>query len=66
MQKLRTDFKAQFEAVRNDKSLSDEQKKDKMKSLKEEQKNQMKSILTKEQSEKIEAARKEHKGRKTK
>ena len=64
--KLRSDFKAQFESVRNDKSLSEEQKKAKMKSLKEEQKTQMKSILTKEQIEKAKAAKKEHKAKRTK
>ena len=64
--KLRSDFKGQFESVRADKALTEEQRKAKMKSLKEEQKQQMKSILTKEQIEKAEAARKEHKAKRTK
>jgi Spy/CpxP family protein refolding chaperone len=59
--KIRTESRSQFETVRNDKSLTQEQKKAKMKELRTQQQEQMKSILTREQMEKMESFRKEHK-----
>ena len=58
--KMREENKAKFEAFRNDKSLTEEQKKEKMQTIKKEQHEKMKSILTKEQIEKIQAAKKDH------
>lgn len=66
MDKIRTDFRSQFETLRNDKNLSREQKREKMKELMKAQQEQTKSILTKEQIEKMESMRKERSSRKTK
>lgn len=59
MTALSEDGRAKMEAVRNDASLSDDQKKEKMKSLRAEQKEARDKILTKEQSEKLEAKMKD-------
>ncbi len=61
MADLRADFKKQFETLRNNQSLSDEQKKEKSKELRKTQQDKMKSILTKDQVEKMESARKNRK-----
>ncbi len=61
MSGLREDFKKQFETLRNDQSLSAEQKKEKSKELRKAQQDKMKSILTKDQVEKMESARKNRK-----
>jgi Spy/CpxP family protein refolding chaperone len=58
MAKLRESYKGQFEAIRDNKSLSDDQRKEQMKALKEKQHNEMKSILTKEQAEKMHSLKK--------
>jgi Spy/CpxP family protein refolding chaperone len=60
MAKLRTDSKSSFDAIKNDNSLTDAQKKEKFQSLRKQQGEQMKSILTAEQLEKMKAARKDH------
>jgi len=59
MQQIRTDYRSKFEALRNDKALTQEQKRSKMQELMHSQQAQIKSILTKEQAEKMEAHRKE-------
>jgi Spy/CpxP family protein refolding chaperone len=66
MQQLRTDFRSQMEAVRNNNSLTQEQKRTKFQELAKAQQEQMKSILTKEQIEKMQSLRKERPGRTTK
>jgi Spy/CpxP family protein refolding chaperone len=63
---IRAGFKSQFEALRNDNSLSKEQKKSKMQDLMKSQQEQMKTVLTKEQVEKMNSLRKERSSRNTK
>ncbi len=48
-------YESKAEAIRNNKSLSDEQKKEQLKALKEQRKNSFKSFLTPEQLQKLEA-----------
>ena len=66
MSKMRESYKGQFQAIRDNKSLTEDQRKEQMKSLKEKQHQEMKSILTKEQAEKMESFKKEHKEKTTK
>jgi hypothetical protein len=66
MEKLRSVFRSQYEALRGDNSLSQDQKKEKMKALMEQQHAQMKNILTKEQLEKMESFRKDRTPKNTK
>lgn len=66
LKQFRTDGKSQFEALRNDKSLSDDQRKAKMKELRQQRSEQMKSVLTQEQLEKLKSMRKEHEAKNTK
>ena len=66
MEQLRTGYKSQFESIRNDKSLTDAQKKEKFADLKKKQGEEMKSILTKEQLEKAQSFKKERGARNTK
>lgn len=66
MARIRTDFKGRFEALRNDNSLSKEQKRTKMQELMKAQQAEMKTVLTKEQIEKMESFRKERSARNTK
>jgi Spy/CpxP family protein refolding chaperone len=56
-------FKTQAEAIKNNSSLTQDQKKEQFKTLMEQRKTAMKSILTAEQLEKMKAERKEHKGK---
>ncbi len=48
-------YESRAEAIRNNKALSDEQKKEQLKALKEQRKNSLKSFLTPEQLQKLEA-----------
>jgi Spy/CpxP family protein refolding chaperone len=57
------EFKTKAEAIKNNSSLSKEQKKEQFKSLMEQRKASTKSILTAEQLQKMEAKKKEHKGK---
>ena len=66
MAKIRTDFKSRFETLRNDNSLSKEDRQTKMRELMKAQQEQMKTVLTKEQVEKMQSLRKEHLDKKTK
>jgi Spy/CpxP family protein refolding chaperone len=61
MAKLRSESKSQFESVRNDKSLTEEQRKAKVQELRKAQQEQMKSILTKEQLDQMQSHRKDRK-----
>lgn len=53
-----------FKAIREDKKLTDDQKKAELKEFKKQQHESLKSILTAEQLQKLEQQKKEHKGRK--
>ena len=66
MQQIRTDFRSQMEAIRNDNALTPEQKKARFQELAKAQQEQVKSILTKEQIQKMESLRKERPARSTK
>ena len=61
MKAQRADMSSKFKAIRENKSLNDEQKKEQFKELKKQQKESMKSILTEEQMKKL----KERKPRKS-
>lgn len=66
LSQLRTDFKGQMQSIRNDQSLTQDQKKEKIHSLMKDQHEKMKTVLTKEQVEKLQSLRKEHKAKDTK
>ncbi|MGZ3851400.1 MAG: Spy/CpxP family protein refolding chaperone [Flavisolibacter sp.] len=66
LSKMRADVRTQMQSIRNDQSLTQDQKKEKMHSIMKDQREKFKSVLTKEQQEKLEAARKEHKDKVTK
>jgi Spy/CpxP family protein refolding chaperone len=61
MAELRKSSKSQFESIKNDKSLTDSQKKEKFQAIRKQQQEEMKSILTKEQLEKMQSFRKDRK-----
>jgi Spy/CpxP family protein refolding chaperone len=61
MNDLRKNFKEQRDAIKNDASLTQEQKKTKMQELNKTQREQMKNILTPEQQQKMQANKKEWK-----
>lgn len=60
MTQLRTDFKSKFETLRNDQSLTQDQKKEKMQQLRKDEQAQMKTVLTADQLQKLQSLRKEH------
>jgi len=66
LSKMKTDTKGQMETIRNDQSLTQDQKKEKIHYLKKDKQEKFKSVLTKEQLEKLETAKKERKDRVTK
>jgi Spy/CpxP family protein refolding chaperone len=66
IKKIRADFKTQFEAVHNDASLTQDQKRTKFHELMKAQQEQSKSVLSKEQIEKMESLRKERSSKNTK
>lgn len=66
MQQLRSNFRPQLEALRNDNSLTQDQKRAKMQDLMKQQQEQMKSILTPEQLEKMKTLRQERKNKDSK
>jgi Spy/CpxP family protein refolding chaperone len=66
LSKMRAETKTQVQSIRNDQSLTQDQKKAKVHSLMKDQKEKFKSVLTKEQLAKLEAAKKEHKDHVTK
>jgi Spy/CpxP family protein refolding chaperone len=61
---INEDFHAKAKAIKDNQSLSQEQKKEQFKVLNEQRKESMKSVLTAEQIQKMEAKKKEGKGRK--
>ena len=64
--KMRTDLRSQMQSVRNDQSLTQDQKKEKIHSLMKDQQQKFKSVLTKDQVEKLQSLRKERQDRNTK
>jgi Spy/CpxP family protein refolding chaperone len=66
LSKMRRDVKGQMESIRDDQSLTQDQKKEKIHSIKKDQKEKFKSVLTKEQLDKLETTKKERKDRVTK
>jgi Spy/CpxP family protein refolding chaperone len=63
MTQIRTETRTKMQALRNDNSLSQDQKRAKMQELMKSQQEQVKTILTKEQIEKMESVRKERSAR---
>ena len=63
---IQSDFKTKREAIKNNNSLTQEQKKEQFKSLAKEHKEQAKAVLTQEQIQKMQELRKDHKRRITK
>lgn len=67
LEKSRTSMAADMKAIRENKSLTDEQKRERMKELGKKQKENMKSVLTEEQMKKLkESGHKRMEGRKEK
>jgi Spy/CpxP family protein refolding chaperone len=64
--KMRTDMKSQMQSIRNDQSLTQDQKKEKVHSLMKERQEKFKSVLTKDQIEKLQSVRKERQAKNTK
>ena len=64
MEQVRNDFRTKFTSLRSDNTLTQEQKKEKMRELRQQQQEQMKSILTPDQIQKMESTR-QHRGKKT-
>jgi Spy/CpxP family protein refolding chaperone len=58
LSKLRTDAKSQTQSIRNDQSLTQDQKKEKLQTIRKVQQEKFKTVLTKEQVEKLESAKK--------
>ncbi len=63
MTQIRSEYRTKMQALRNDNSLNQEQKRTKMQDLMKAQQEQVKTILTKEQIEKMESVRKERSAR---
>jgi Spy/CpxP family protein refolding chaperone len=61
---INEDFHAKAKAIKENQSLTQEQKKEQFKALNEQRKESMKAVLTAEQIQKMEAKKKEGKGRK--
>jgi Spy/CpxP family protein refolding chaperone len=66
MTKIRAEYSSQFQALRDDNSLSKDQKKEKMQELRKAQMEKMKTVLTPEQMDKMKSMRKGHSERNTK
>lgn len=66
MKAINERFRERAKAIRENESLSKEQKKEQFKSLNEQRRNEMKAVLTAEQIQKLESRKKEFKGRKDK
>ena len=59
MNKLREDSRVKMDAIKNNTSLSDDQKQEQMKTLRMEQRKNMEALLTDEQKAKMKEARKQ-------
>jgi Spy/CpxP family protein refolding chaperone len=63
MRQIREEQRAKMEAVRNDESLTPEQRREKMRELRRETRSRVDGVLTEEQKAKLKEFRKEHRGR---
>ena len=63
---IKENYKPKFAAIRSNESLTDESKKDKMKTLRMARQQEIKAVLTPEQIEKLKNGRKEHSNKNTK
>lgn len=63
--KMRTDLRGQVQSIRNDQSLTQDQKKEKIHSLMKDQHEKFKSVLTKDQLDKLQSLKKEHQSKNT-
>jgi Spy/CpxP family protein refolding chaperone len=66
LKKIRGEFKDQFQTIRNDSALTQDQKKEKIHDLAKQEHEKMKSVLTQDQMEKLQSLRKEGKDKETK
>jgi Spy/CpxP family protein refolding chaperone len=66
VEKIRSGYRTKMQALRNDNTVSQEQKKVKVKELKKQQQEKIKTVLTKEQQEKMKSLRQEQRARNTK
>ncbi len=64
--KIRDDYRTKMQALRNDNSIPQDQKKEKMRELMKQQQEEMKSVLTPEQVEKMKSLRQEQRAKNTK
>ena len=63
---VNSEFKTKMESLRSNSTLSQDEKREQFKKLAESHKTSLKAVLTQEQIAKMEAARKNHKGKKAK
>lgn len=63
---MRTDLKSQVQSIRNDQSLTQDQKREKIHTLMKDQQEKFKSVLTQDQIEKLQSLRKERQAKNTK
>lgn len=61
VEKLRSEFRTKMQALRSNSSITQDEKREKMKDLVKQQQEEMKSVLTKEQIEKMKSLRQEQK-----
>jgi Spy/CpxP family protein refolding chaperone len=66
VKEIRNGFRSKAEALRNDQSLTQEQKQTQFRTLMQQQQEQLKTVLTPEQQEKWQQLRKERRGQNTK
>lgn len=64
--RMRADGRTQMQSIRNDQSLTADQKKEKIHSLMKEQHDKFKTVLTKDQLDKLQSMKKEHRAKETK
>ena len=60
MKEVKQDYKSKEKAIRDDKTLTEAQKQEKIKALKSEKKAESEKVLTAEQQEKMKQFKKEH------
>ncbi|MCU7547850.1 hypothetical protein OCK74_01935 [Chitinophagaceae bacterium LB-8] len=63
---IRSSYRTKMQTLRNDSSISQDQKREKMQELMKQQQEELRSVLTKEQFEKMKSARQEQRARNTK
>ena len=60
---IRSNYRTKFETLRNDNTLTQDQKREKLQELRKQQQDEMKQVLTPEQIEKMESFKKQHASR---